>query len=91
MQSNGKCNYEIKMRVQTAWYGWTRETDVICDRKLSAGIKSKLYKVLVRPAMIYELETIAVTKSQKAELEVAEMKMFRFSLYVKDKTKSKTR
>ena len=45
-------------------------------------MKGKLYKVVVRPAMMYGLETIALTKRQEAELEVAEMKMLRFSLGV---------
>ena len=32
--------------------------------------------------MLYGLETVALTKRQEAELEVAEMKMLRFSLGV---------
>ena len=39
-----------------------------------------MYKVLVRPAMMYALETVALTKRQEAELEVAKIKMLRFSL-----------
>ena len=33
------------------------------------------YKVAVRPAMLYGLETVALTKRQEAEMEVAELKM----------------
>ena len=36
----------------------------------------------VRPAMLYGLETVALTKRQEAEMEVAELKMLRFSLGV---------
>ena len=32
--------------------------------------------------MLYGLETVALTKRQKAEMEVAELKMLRFSLGV---------
>ena len=35
-----------------------------------------------RPAMLYGLETVALTKRQEAEMEVAELKMLRFSLGV---------
>ena len=42
----------------------------------------KVYKVAVRPAMLYGLETVALTKRQEAEMEVAELKMLRFSLGV---------
>ena len=44
------------------------------------GVKWEVYKVAVRPAMLYGLETVALTKRQEAEMEVAEMKMLRFSL-----------
>ena len=36
----------------------------------------------MRPAMLYGLETVALTKRQEAEMEVAELKMLRFSLGV---------
>ena len=82
VQSNGECSREVKRRVQAGWNGWRRATGVICDRKISARMKGKMYKVLVRPAVMYGLETVALTKRQEAELEVAEMKMLRFSLGV---------
>ena len=34
---------------------------VLCDRKLSARIKGKMSKSVVRPAMLYGMETVAVT------------------------------
>ena len=50
---------------------------VICDRRVPARVKGKVHKVAVRPAMLYGLEMVALTKRQ-----VAEMKMLRFSLGV---------
>ena len=41
---------------------------VICDRRLSACAKGKVYKTVVRPAMLYGLETVPLTKKQEAEL-----------------------
>ena len=57
---------------------------VICDRRVPARVKGKVYKVAVRPAMLYNygLETVALTKRQEAEMEVEELKMLRFSLGV---------
>ena len=54
----------------------------VCDRRVPARVKGKVYKVAVRPAMLYGLETVALTKRQEAEMEVAELKMLRFSLGV---------
>ena len=55
---------------------------VICDRRVPARVKGKVYKVAVRPAMLYGLETGALTKRQEAEMEVTELKMLRCSLEV---------
>ena len=44
--------------------------------------KGKGYKVAVRPARLYGLETVALTKRQEAEMEVAELKILLFSLGV---------
>ena len=55
---------------------------VISDRRVPARVKGKVYRVAVRPAMLYGLETVALTKRQEAEMEVAELKMLRFSLGV---------
>ena len=37
---------------------------------------------MVRPAIVYGLETVVVTKKQVEEMEVAEMKMLRFAMGV---------
>ncbi|KAK3560316.1 hypothetical protein QTP86_006306 [Hemibagrus guttatus] len=50
--------------------------------KISARIKGKVYRTVVRAAMLYGLETVSLRKRQESELEVAELKMLRFSLGV---------
>ncbi|KAK3564226.1 hypothetical protein QTP86_011199 [Hemibagrus guttatus] len=82
VQSNGECGKEVKKRVQAGWNGWRKVTGVLCDRKISARIKGKVYRTVVRPAMLYGLETVSLRKRQESELEVAELKMLRFSLGV---------
>ena len=57
------------------------------DRRLPARVKGKVYSSMVRPAMVYGLETVAVTKKQMEEMEVAEMKMLRFAMGVTRKDK----
>ncbi|KAK3554723.1 hypothetical protein QTP70_032624 [Hemibagrus guttatus] len=82
VQSNGECGKEVKKRVQSGWNGWRKVSGVLCDRKISARIKGKVYRTVVRPAMLYGLETVSLRKRQESELEVAELKMLRFSLGV---------
>ena len=87
VQSNGDCGREVKKRVQAGWNGWRKTAGVICDRRVSARTKGKIHKVVVRPAMLYGMETVPLTKKQEAELEVAELKMLRFALGVTRKDK----
>ncbi|XP_063875044.1 uncharacterized protein LOC135108200 [Scylla paramamosain] len=82
VQSNGDCGREVKKKVQAGWNGWRKTAAVTCDRKVSARTKGKIYKTVVRPAMLYGMETVPLTKKQEAELEVAELKMLRFALGV---------
>ena len=65
VQSDGECGREVKRRVQAGWNGWRRMSGVICDRRVPARVKGKVYKVAVRPAMLYGLETVALTKKQE--------------------------
>lgn len=47
-------------------------TGTLCDKKITARVKRKVFKTAVRPAMLYGLETMAATKRQEAELEIVE-------------------
>ena len=89
VQESGSCDREVKERVQEGWYRWRRVSGVICDRRLPARVKGKVYSSVVRPAMVYGLETVAVTKKQVEEMEVAEIKMLRFAMGVTRKNKTR--
>ncbi|KAK3506220.1 hypothetical protein QTP70_012153, partial [Hemibagrus guttatus] len=72
VQSNGECGKEVKKRVQAGWNGWRKVSGVLCDQKISARIKGKVYRTVVRGAMLYGLETVSLRKRQESELEVFE-------------------
>ena len=87
VQESGSCEREVKRRVQAGWNRWRKVSGVICDTRLPARVKGKVYGSVVRPAMVYGLETVAVTKKQVEEMEVAEMKILRFAMGVTRKNK----
>ena len=62
-ESNGY-EREVKKRVQEEWNGLRRVSGVICDRRLPARVKGKVYSSVIRQAMVYGLETVAVTKNK---------------------------
>ena len=67
---------KVAKRVQAGWGGaWRKITRVMCDGRVSAKMKERLYKMIVRPAMLYGMEAVAVTKRQEDRIEVAEMKI----------------
>lgn len=45
-------------------------------------MKGKEYKTVMRPLLLFGLETVALKKRQEAELKVAQVKMLRFFLEV---------
>ncbi|KAK3542947.1 hypothetical protein QTP70_007280 [Hemibagrus guttatus] len=47
VQSNGECGKEVKKRVQAGWNGWRKVLGVLCDRKISARIKGKVYRTVL--------------------------------------------
>ena len=48
---------------------------ILCDRRISLRVKGKVYKTVVRPAMMYGAETWAAKKAQEKKLDVTEMWM----------------
>ena len=64
VSSNGRCEKGVRRRIQAGWMSWKNVAGVLCDRKLSARVKGKMCKSVVRPAMLYGTETVAVTERQ---------------------------
>ena len=76
--SDGNMDAEITHRVQAGWRNWRKMSGVLCDRKMNVKLKGKVYKTVVRPAMMYGAETWPLKKTQERKLEVEEMKMLRW-------------
>ncbi|XP_047486429.1 uncharacterized protein LOC125037340 [Penaeus chinensis] len=86
-QSDGASDKEVGKRIQAGWNAWRKITGLLCDRQVPAKLKGRLFKtniasvvLMVRSAMLYGMETVAVTKGHERKMEVAEMRMLRFSL-----------
>ena len=43
---------------------WKRVSGILCDRRISLRVKGKVYKTVVRPAMLYGAATWTVKKAQ---------------------------
>ena len=78
--STAESKTEVSKRILSGWNGWRKVTGVLCDRNMDREIKGKVFRTCVRPCMLYGMETVTMTKSQEKKMEVAEMKMLRFTL-----------
>ena len=78
VQEDGGTEREVERRIQAGWNSWKKITGVVCDHRVPGWLKGKLHKQMVRPAMLYGLETVPLTKAQERKLEVAEMRMLRY-------------
>ena len=91
VSADGSCEEEVRRRVQAEWQSWRRASRVPCERKLSARLKGKMCKSVVRPEMLYGMETVAVTARLEKNMEAAELRRVRLALGValKDRVRNK--
>ena len=74
-------------RVGAGWGNWKKCSGVLCDRRMPVKLKGKVYKTVIRPAMLYGAETWATTKRQEKQIEGTEMRMLRWMCGVTRKDK----
>ena len=78
MEEEGGMETEITKRVGAGWRNWKKCSGVLCDRRVPVKLKGKVYKTVIRPAMLYGAEMWATTKRQEKRIEVTEMRMLRW-------------
>ena len=55
----------ISQRVSAAWGNWKRYSRVLCDRRMPVKLKGKVYKNVVRPAMLYGADIMGDNKGTR--------------------------
>ena len=78
LAEDGELDAAVTHRVQRGWTNWKRVSGVLCDRRMNVKIKGKVYRTVVRPALMYGTETWALKNVQEKKLEIAEMTMLRW-------------
>ena len=54
MEEEGGMETEITKRVGAGWRNWKKCSGVLCDRRMPVKLKGKVYKTVIRPAMLYQ-------------------------------------
>nr|GEX04722.1 hypothetical protein [Tanacetum cinerariifolium] len=69
---------DVTYRIQVGWLKWRAATGILCDNKVPLKLKGKFYRLAIRPTMLYGSEW-PLTKVQANRMEVAEMRMLRWT------------
>jgi hypothetical protein len=78
LETSGSSTTEVNMRIKAGWRKRKEIMQVICDKKIPLFLKTKLYKTMIRPVMLYGAETWALHKREEKKLERTEMRMLRW-------------
>ncbi|EYC46334.1 hypothetical protein Y032_0401g787 [Ancylostoma ceylanicum] len=79
LSADGTVDAAVRGRIACAWLKWRESTGILCDRRCSRVLKGKIYRTVVRPAMMYGSECWPVSKTHERMLNTAEMRMLRWA------------
>ena len=68
---------EVEIKTKAGWNKWREVSGVICDKQMPVKLKGKVYKTMIRPAMLYGTETCALKVADERKMQVTEMRMLR--------------
>ncbi|XP_027217074.2 uncharacterized protein [Penaeus vannamei] len=75
--AKGGTEKAVRQRVKEVWKKWKDVTGVVLDKKSPLKLKTKVYKTVLRPVLIYGEETWALRRKEANLLERTEMRMIR--------------
>jgi hypothetical protein len=55
-QKNGDIDEDVRHRISTGWLKWRQASGILCDKKVPQKLKGKLYRMAIRPTMLYGAE-----------------------------------
>jgi hypothetical protein len=78
IHQDGGCRVEVEKRIGKAWDRWRDLTGMLCDKKVPTKLKMLLYKVCIRPTIMYGNEIWPLTKYLEDRISSTEMRMLRY-------------
>ncbi|KIH65473.1 hypothetical protein ANCDUO_04206 [Ancylostoma duodenale] len=79
LSADGTVDAAVRGWIACAWLKRRESTGILCDRRCSRVLKGKIYRTVVRPAMMYGGECWPLLKTHERMLNTAEMRMLRWA------------
>ena len=76
---DGDIDADVKARMACGWLKWRECSGVLCDKKMPLRLKGKIYRTVVRPALMYGSECWAPTRKHEQTMHTTEMRMLRWT------------
>ncbi|GJX46043.1 retrovirus-related pol polyprotein LINE-1 [Tanacetum coccineum] len=76
---SGRIDKDVTHRIRTGWMKWRAKSGNLYDKRVPLKLKGKFYRVAIRPTMLYGSECLSITKAQANRVEVAELRMLRWT------------
>ena len=78
VEERGDIDEDISHRLRTGRQKWKKAAGVLCDKKILFRLKGRVYRTVIRPALLYGAECWPIQKTQVQRLMIVEMRMIRW-------------
>ena len=69
IQQNGDIDEDISHRIRVGWKKWKSASGVLCDKRVPLGLKGKVYRMVVRPVVLYGSECWPLKKEAGPKID----------------------
>ena len=56
LQRDGDIDADVNLRIKAGWMKWRQASGILYDKRVSHKLKSKFYRMVIRPTMLYGAE-----------------------------------
>ena len=63
IEEGGDIGEDISHRIRVGWQKWKKAVGVRYDRKIPFRLKRRVYRMVIRPALLYEVECWQIKKT----------------------------
>jgi hypothetical protein len=75
LQKDEDIDEDLSHKIKVGWLNWRQTSGVLCDPRVSLKLKSKFYRTVIRPTMLYGTECWPTKRRHVQQLSVAKMRM----------------